>query len=532
MQGGVELDYQVDLSALKTQSWSDQREINGLTTAENNSLSVVEGLKKIIDKRVGSLGLSEPTIQSLRYGNDTHIIVQIPTESYAQLSDEDRAKRQAQDIANAKEVIGKVVRLEFKELRSGKPTQSEYDERKNIAETAKNDIAVMDPQTMVGKYQSNYERVIAKTGTWAIPSEAIGSDVKIDSVKLPFISPVQTVQIPYHTTASGETLTQTGFSVLKIDEKISDNNYKYSYVLVDPEPSQWIPAKTADWRILNDKYLIGAAATINPQNGQPDVGLTFNEEGAKVFSELTTRLVWKQIAIFVGGEMLTAPQVNEPINNGVASISGQRSLEEAKELATNITTGIVPAPIYLTSERTIDAKIWNSALSQILIAGAIGLIAIVVFLVAFYQVGGLLAGVALFAYALFLIAMVKLFWTVLTLASIAWVILSIGLAIDANILIFERIHEVLKQKIPVSKAINIWFNHSWSAIWDSHLTSFVSALILYLVGVSMIKGFGFMLGVGILLSLFTAMWISRILILFAAKFIKNPKTLVWYHDKK
>lgn len=320
-------------------------------------------------------------------------------------------------------------------------------------------------------------------------------------------------------------------SVLKIDKKFSDNNFAYSYIVLDPEPSPWIPAKTADGKILNDKYLIGAAAGINPQTGAADVNLTFNEEGIKIFSELTGRLVGKQIAIFVGGEMLTAPVVNSKIDNGVASISGQKSLKEATELASDITTGIVPAPIYLASERTIDAKIGNTALGEILMAGFIGLVAIIVFLVIFYRVGGLLAGVALFVYAGCLIAMVKFFGTVLTLASIAGVILSIGLAIDANILIFERVHEALAQKLPLKKAIQIGFNHSWTAIWDSHITSFVSALILFMFGVSMIKGFGFMLGIGILLSLFTAMWVSRILILFVAKYIHNAQILVGYKKK-
>ena len=131
-------------------------------------------------------------------------------------------------------------------------------------------------------------------------------------------------------------------------------------------------------------------------------------------------------------------------------------------------------------------------------------------------------------YAVILVALVKFFGVVLTLASIAGVILSIGLAIDANILIFERTYEALREKLPLNKAISIGFKHSWTAIWDSHITSFMSALILFLFGVSLIKGFGFMLGVGILLSLFTAMWISRILIAFTGKFIKDPKILVGF----
>lgn len=230
--------------------------------------------------------------------------------------------------------------------------------------------------------------------------------------------------------------------------------------------------------------------------------------------------------------MVMNATVQTAITNGQAEISGGYStLGQAKAVADDITTGIVPAPIYLTSERTIDAKIGATALNQILSAGLIGLSAIIIVLVVLYNIGGLLAGIALISYTIMLVAIVKMAGVTLTLAAIAGVILSIGLAIDANILIFERIHEALKEKMPLNKAISIGFKHSWAAIWDSHITSFLSAFILFAVGVALIKGFGFMLGVGILLSLFTAMWISRALIIFTAKFIKNPRWLVGYKKK-
>lgn len=220
------------------------------------------------------------------------------------------------------------------------------------------------------------------------------------------------------------------------------------------------------------------------------------------------------------------------IPDGRAVITGQNSLHEAQLLADNINTGIVPAPIYLTSERTIDAKIGESALNQILVAGVIGLVLIVLFLMAFYRIGGLLAGLALVAYTVFLVAIVKYTGVVLTLASIAGIILSIGLAIDANILIFERTREALKEGMSLNKAIMVGFNHSWTAIWDSHITSISSALILYIFGIALIKGFGLMLGIGIILSLFTAMWISKILIQSMARIITNPKVLLGYSGQK
>ena len=177
------------------------------------------------------------------------------------------------------------------------------------------------------------------------------------------------------------------------------------------------------------------------------------------------------------------------ITDGKAVITGDYTIKGAQTLANDINTGIVPAPIYLTSERTIDAKIGSESLRQILVAGAIGLFVIIVFLVFSYRVSGLLAGLALITYTLILIALVKMTGVVLTLASIAGVILSIGLAIDANILIFERMREALRSGLHLEKATTVGFRQSWTAIWDSHITSLTSAVILYVFGISLIKGF-------------------------------------------
>lgn len=525
LQGGVELDYKVDFP--KTQTGLTEQEQN------NNEFIVVEGLKKIIDKRVGSLGLSEPTIQTLKYGNETHIIVQIPTESYNNLSEEERKIRQAEDIKKAKETIGKVVQLEFKELRTDF-SEEDFAERKKIAENAIEDLKNSDFETLSQKYNSSYERVIVKNWTGTIPAEANSEEFEIEKVEnFPFVfDKVAETRIPVGINPqTGEIRTGTGYLTLKLNEKISENEYNYSYILVDSEPSEWKSATADDGRVLNDKYLVSAAAGLT-QVGGSEVQLVFNDEWKEIFAQITKRLIGQPVAIFVGGEMLTAPTIQATITNWQAVITGQSSYKESQDLANDITTGIVPAPIYLTSERTIDAKIWEKALEQILIAWAIGLSAIIIFLVYFYRIGGLMAGVALVSYAIILIALVKFFGVVLTLASIAGVILSIGLAIDANILIFERTHEALKERLPLNKAIIIGFKHSWSAIWDSHITSFMSAFVLFAFGVSLIKWFGFMLAIGILLSLFTAMWVSRILILYFAQFIKNPKILVGYNREQ
>jgi protein-export membrane protein SecD len=507
LQWGVELDYKVDLDTFRSQS--------GKTSEQN----VVEWIKSVIDKRVNTLGLAEPTIQTAKYGSDNHIIVQIPTQAHSNLSDVERKLKNSEDIKKAKETIGKVVQLEFREEKSG-VTEADKIERKAIAEKAAIEIKSTPFSTVWQKYRDQYENVVFSAGTGAIPSALSFSG--IDSIStFPYITPVYVTQGEQSYNASGEIVTaqDTGYAITQIESKNwigTGAIYTYSFIYIDQRPSLWQAAKTADGKILNDKYLVNSSVGFT-QVGQPQVELLFNEEGKQIFGELTKRLIGKQIAIFVGGQLLTAPTVQAVITDGKAVITGDYTVKWAQTLANDINTGIVPAPIYLTSERTIDAKIWSESLRKILIAGAIGLIVIVIFLTIFYRVSGLLAGIALITYTLILIALVKMTGVVLTLASIAGVILSIGLAIDANILIFERMREALTDGKTVDQSIHLGFEQSWTAIWDSHITSLTSAVILYIFGISLIKWFGFMLGLGIVLSLFTAMWVSRILILAVGK---------------
>lgn len=489
-------------------------------------------MKAIIDRRVNSLGLAEPTIQTATYGTDTHIIVQIPTKDYGDISEEEKQKKSREDIANAKATIGKVVKLEFKEEKK-EITEEDKLERRALAESALAELATTPFATVGQKYRDQYENIgyISTSGALIAEAQIEG----IDSVTtFPYLSPVS--YVPGEETLSadvdGNVITNRGaggYTILSIDSMTEvevpaegtgvttkNKEYVYSMIYVDERPSLWTPAKTADGKVLNDSYLVSAGSAFN-QAGQSQVELLFNDEGKAIFADITKRLLGKELAIYVGGEQLTAPTIQSVIPDGRAVITGDYTIASAKELADNITTGIVPAPIYLTSERTIDAKIGSSALREILIAGLIGLMLIVVFLTVYYRISGLLAGLSLVAYTIFLIALIKFFGPVLTLASIAGVILSIGLAIDANILIFERMREALQEGNNLMKSVHIGFDKSWTAIWDSHVTSLVSAAILFLVGISMIKGFGLMLALGIVLSLFTSMWVARVLIEVVAK---------------
>ena len=504
LHGWVELDYKVDLDNAKMMS--------GQAMQAND---VIEGIKSVVERRVNSLGLAEPTIHTAQYGpNESHIIVQIPTQNYAQImTEQERNKKNSEDIARAKETIWKVVKLEFREQKN-EITLVDKAERKELADKVGQDIAGGLPFSVAGaKYRDNYENVVYASANWVLPKEAQVSG--IDSLtRFPYISEVALTHKEGTYDLSGNvTLWDAGYAVVYLKSKGQSGTYDYEYIFVNEKPSEWAPAKTVDGKILNDQYLERASVVFS-DFGAPQVQLLFDSEGAKIFGELTSRLINKPIAIYVGWTLLTAPTVQAKITDGRAVITGNYSVVEAKQLANNINTGIVPAPIYLTSERTIDAKIGGDSLGVILYAGFLGLLAIIVFLVYFYHISWLLAGLALVIYGILLIAIVKSFGIVLTLASIAGIILSIGLAIDANILIFERMKEALRSGDSMEKAIAVGFDRSWTAIWDSHITSLTSAVILYIFGISLIKGFGLMLGLGIVLSLFTAMWISRILIAF------------------
>lgn len=512
LHGGVELDYKIDLEEAKKKG------------GDYNEKNVVEGLKSIVEKRVNSLGTAEPTIQTASYGGESHIVVQIPTQNFAgeTLTEEQIKAKNAEYIAKAKETIGKVVRLEFKEKKAV-ITDADRTERKTIAENAAKEAATApDFDVIAKKYRDSFENVELTAGSGTakdIPPQFAFSG--IENVTAPKITGAFASQKSGSLTMGEDGNIATiagskGYSVVRVTNVSGTGTgkvFEYQGIFVDEKPSEWALARTANGTALDERYLMKASVSFN-QGFQPQIELLFNNDGAKIFGELTKRLVGQQLAIFVGGQLLTDPVVQTTISDGKAVITGNYTPESATKLANDINTGIVPAPIYLTSERAIDAKIGGDSLGVIVKAGLIGLLAIIVFLVAVYRFSGLLAGLALVIYGIILLAIVKFFGIVLTLASIAGIILSIGLAIDANVLIFERTKEALREGSDLHRAILSGFEKSWTAIWDSHITSLTSAVILYIFGISLIKGFGLMLGIGIVLSLFTAMWVSRVLILF------------------
>lgn len=270
---------------------------------------------------------------------------------------------------------------------------------------------------------------------------------------------------------------------------------------------------------LDGKHFRSATVTQDPTTRIPIVQISFDAEGARIFQELTKRNINKQVAIFVGGEMVSAPVVQQEISGGTAVITGQRNIEEARRLATDLNTGAIPAPIFLSGQRTVEATLGAEALRESLEAALIGIIILMVYMILFYRVLGLLADIALGAYAIifFVILKLPLFifssnHIVLTLAGMAGIILSIGMAVDANVLIFERVKEELRKGKTLRTAAHTGFERAWPSIRDGNVSTLITCSILFLIGTSIIRGFAITLGMGVLISMFSAIVITRLFI--------------------
>ena len=248
------------------------------------------------------------------------------------------------------------------------------------------------------------------------------------------------------------------------------------------------------------------------QTGQWVVSLEFNAEGSKKFAELTKNLVGKQMAIFFDGELQSAPVIREPIYGGKAQISGGESgfeYAEAERMVNLLNAGALPVPAKIVEENTVGPTLGADSIAKSKLAGAIGLGFVMLFMLLVYRLPGLIADIALIIYSLILFALFKAIPVTLTLAGIAGFILSIGMAVDANILIFERMKEELKAGRNLFTAINSGFDRAFTSIFDSNMTTIITSIILYMLGSSIVKGFALTLAIGVVVSMFSAITITK-----------------------
>jgi protein-export membrane protein SecD len=269
---------------------------------------------------------------------------------------------------------------------------------------------------------------------------------------------------------------------------------------------------------LTGRYLDSAALEFSGSNSgtlsnEPIVSIVFNSEGADLFAKITSEHTGENLAIFLDGDLISAPRINETINGGKAIISGGFTPEEARSLAQNLNFGALPVPIELASTQTIGGTLGETALASGVYAGVIGFILLSIFMILWYRLPGIIAVVALSIYVVLMLALFQLIPVVLTAAGLAGLILSVGLAVDANVLIAERIKEELKSGKAVHEAINEGFARAWLAIRDSNITHIIATIVLFWFGTSLIKGFALVFGLGVVVSMFSAITVSRTLLM-------------------
>lgn len=264
---------------------------------------------------------------------------------------------------------------------------------------------------------------------------------------------------------------------------------------------------------LTGQYLQRASVIFDPQTRAPVIALQFNNEGAAIFEQLTSENIGKPIAIYLDGAAISSPVVQDVITGGEAIITGTFTPEEAKTMVGRLNSGALPVPITLSATETIGPSLGTDAVNAGVRAGVIGFLVIALFLIGFYRLPGLVATIALALYTIAVLALFKYIPVTLTAAGIAGFVISIGVAVDANILIFERIKEEMKSGKTLSDAVKVGFSRAWLSIRDSNVSSILSAIILFWFGSSLIKGFALTLGIGVLVSMFSAIVISRVLLL-------------------
>lgn len=501
LQGGTHLIYDADV-----------KQIPGGDRAD-----ALEGVRDVIERRVNAFGVSEPMVQTSRSGENWRVIVELAG---------------IKDVNQAIKMIGETPILEFKEEAPEMAKTITADQQKEIDQYNKD----------VEKKAQNVLNQAVKGADFAALAQQFSEDGSKDKggdlgwfsegmMVKPFEDAVKSLKDGQITQQL--VTTQFGYHIIKrIGERETTDKdgkkvkeYQASHILIRTKsPADYLAQNGQNWLTtgLSGKQLTKATVQFDPNSGVPTVALEFNDEGKKLFGEVTERNVGKSVAIFLDGQPISVPTVNEPIREGKAVISGNFTIASAKQLVQRLNAGALPVPITLASQQTVGASLGMESLQKSLWAGLIGFLAVALFMIAFYRLPGLLAVFALSLYAFVTLSIFKMIPVTMTLAGIAGFILSVGMAVDANVLIFERTKEELKRGLSVTQALNEGFNRAWLSIRDSNASSLITCLFLMWFGTSVVKGFAVTLSIGILVSMFSAISVTRILLHFFGPFIKNP----------
>ncbi len=261
--------------------------------------------------------------------------------------------------------------------------------------------------------------------------------------------------------------------------------------------------------IMSGENLIDAQPNINNQNNEPTVSFTLDRLGAQKFGRATTDNVGKRLAIVLDGEIVSAPSINEAITSGNGMISGNFSFQEATDLALLLRSGALPTPLLVVEERTVGPDLGEDSIKSGTISLIVGFMLVILFMLYKYKIFGLIANTALIANLLMLIGILTILEATLTLPGIAGIILTVGMAVDANVLIFERIREELKTEKSIIHAFDTGYTKAKITVLDANITTLIAAIILFAFGSGPVKGFAITLGIGIITTLFTAYFLAR-----------------------
>lgn len=333
---------------------------------------------------------------------------------------------------------------------------------------------------------------------WATAQDYVASfSLAAAALEVGEISSVVETEYGYHLIYKRDQKTSPAYTIQRVLMPLSD-----IYDVI-PAASPWVNTS------LSGKHLSRAAVEFDPNTGAPYVGITFNAEGGELFAQLTQKLVGEPIAIFLDGEAISTPVVQQAIFGGQAVITGDFTLNEAKLLAQRLNAGALPVPLTLLSQQTIGPTLGATSLAMSVKAALIGFALVAIYMIAYYRLAGLFSVVALILYALLNLAIYRIFGVTITLAGVAGFILSLGMAVDANVLTIERMKEEIAAGRDFAGATREGFLRAWPAIRDSNVATLVVAIVLYLFSTSFVRGFALLLGIGVLVSVFTAVMITR-----------------------
>ena len=314
--------------------------------------------------------------------------------------------------------------------------------------------------------------------------------------------------------------TDFGYHLIYKRDERTIKTYEIQRILLKKSGISDVVPDASPWKStgLSGKHLARASAQFDPQTNIPYVNLEFNAEGGELFAQITAAHIGDPIAIFLDGQPISTPTVQQAIYGGQAVINGSFTVDEAKLLAQRLNAGALPVPVKLLSQETVGPTLGIASLHKSVIAGLVGFLLVALFMIVVYRLPGLLAVAALVLYTVLNLAAYRLFGVTISLSGIAGLVLSLGIAVDANVLIFERMKDEYRSGRDFSLAIEEGFRRAWAPIRDGHMTTFISAAVLYAFSSSFVRGFALTLGVGVVLSLFTAITVTRTYVRVAASF--------------